>query len=83
MISENHATNSATYYLRREYALRTFATAFRKINNGSLTFGVEHELDHMNVRLYEDKPKQDSLLKVYLNTHAIHLGITRLRFSEV
>lgn len=72
MISENHSTNSATYYLRREYALRTFATAFRKINNGSLTFGVEHELDHMNVRLYEDKPEQDPLLKVYLNTHAIH-----------
>ena len=61
-----------TNYLRREYDLRTYAMVSGKMWNGSVTLGAEHELDHMNVRMYDDNPAQDPSQSIYLNTHAVH-----------
>lgn len=63
---------SATYYLRREYDLRTYAKASHEMWKGSLSLGAEHDLDNMDVRMYEDNPSYDPLQKIYFNTHAIH-----------
>lgn len=61
-----------SYYIRKEYDLRTYAKMFRNFWKGSVMLGAEHDLDHMNVKMYEDNPSYDPLEKIYFNTHAIH-----------
>lgn len=70
LISES--PSSTSYYLRREFDIRTYATASRPIWKGTLTLGAEHELDNMDIRMYEDNPSYSPLEKIYFNTHAIH-----------
>ena len=67
-----HYPTYTTYYLRNEYDIRTFARVSRPLWKGVMTLGVEHELDHMEVQLYEENPAYFAVQRIYLSTHAIH-----------
>lgn len=58
-----------SYYLRKQYDLRSFFKASREIGKGSFFAGIEHELDHMNVRMHEDNQNDDPDESLYLRTH--------------
>ncbi len=69
-----------TFYLRKEYDLRTYMKASRKLWQGSVTVGAEHELDYMDLKMYEDNPSYNPQQKLYFSTHAEHPDNTLAAF---
>lgn len=72
-----------TYYLRKEFDSRTYIKASRKLWQGSVTVGAEHELDHMDLKMYEDNPSYNPQQKLYFNTHAEHPDNTLASFFSI
>ncbi len=70
----------STFYLRKEFDSRTYMKASRKLWQGSVTVGAEHELDHMNLKMYEDNPSYNPQQKLYFSTHAEHPDNTLAAF---
>lgn len=68
----SESPSSSSYYLRKEFDIRTYATASRAFWKGRLSLGAEHELDNMDIKMYEDNPAYSPLEKIYFNTHAVH-----------
>lgn len=64
-------SSSSLFYLRNEYDLRTYAKVSGQLGGFTLSAGAEHELDHMDVKLYEEG-KSSSPLEMYTGTHALH-----------
>lgn len=69
-----------TFYLRKEFDSRTYLKASRKLWQGSVTVGAEHELDYMDLKMYEDNPSYNPQQQLYFSTHAEHPDNTLAAF---
>lgn len=70
------------YYLRDEFDNRAYARATAPLWKGSLTFGAEHEYDHMDVDKYEDDGKGNENGLEYFREHAKHPDHTLAVFAS-
>lgn len=68
--------SSSSNYLRKENDLRIYLQASRSLWKGTISLGAEHELDRMDVTMFEDNPNFTPIEKKYRFTHAIHQDIT-------
>ena len=70
------APSSGSNYLRKEVDLRIYLQASRSLWKGTISLGAEHELDRMDVTMFEDNPAFTPIEKKYRFTHAIHKDVT-------
>lgn len=68
--------STASNYIRKEFDLRTYLQASRSLWKGTLSLGAEHELDRMEITMFEENPNFTPIEKKYRFTHAIHPDIT-------
>ena len=68
--------SSSSNYFRKEADLRMYLQASRSLWKGTMSLGAEHELDHMEVTMFEENPNFTPLEKQYRFTHANHPDIT-------
>lgn len=66
----NIKPTQSTHYIRKEYDLRTRIKADRPLWHGTLSLGVQHEIDCMDVLMSEDSPSFSDIERALNRTHA-------------